>query len=515
MPYDLENLTADADLSGVKAIITALTSEKKPPASDPRGSHYLKPFKDAAGREQKYPWRAADDVLKQTVFRCPIPGTREVRYYILNAEKPVAETRSAHIFLSPAYLTIDSKAQTFSVHKSPSIIKSASRGGDKFYLESAQHEASMTSQLLGACYHQSRDLEGHCLVMPIVKGFNLDKAYTDRRLDPTNLIARFKLSLRIAMQIYVLHANDFFHGDLNPSNTHCTTDLAVKFVDHAFSGGAYEKGSPRNSIRYAALELLKGKPNSCEADIYAFGIVLLQLWKDAQSLLADQFKGQNGFNSSNALKLEQWHKKHGYLPLDYDAILNDRFPAKWRQQKTQLKPCIESMTHRHANARVTIQQVLGVLISIHHNVDPDNHQNILAELKLEFWKSCLQLAINQLELAQREPDLDPRIADCCATLSGVKDSADTTSIASGISDAKDAFTSGDDSAATHSNGGASSASSSNSSSNGGAISALFKAFSKLSNSSSPPPSRFDRAKDIVDQIEPSLQAINRLGYSST
>ena len=345
-------------------------------------------------------WRAADQVLSQTVVRCDIDN-ENVRYYILESiDPPFAKSTYAVLYLSRAYLII--KGQSVIKASCATVIKelnSYSREG----LKNIQRETLMTGLLLGETYCSKKSDTSYCVIMPMVPGLNLQQiaGNTQHELN-VSLLPRLQLCIAICLSLKAYHDNDFFHGDVKPDNIHEIGEL----VDFQFSGHRSEKVTGLYSPSHAAPEVLKGKPISAAADVFALGILLLQFWQDPLRLVNSPFTPTENFQAHDADCVEQWHKEKP-LPLAYGNVLTTQhFPETLRQHKNTMQTCIEQATAYKAEQRCGINAVLEVLLSVYMTLNAQ-FTNQINQFVLTYVNHCLQLAINQLSLALSANNLRP------------------------------------------------------------------------------------------------------------
>ncbi|KAF8137687.1 kinase-like domain-containing protein [Boletus edulis] len=105
-----------------------------------------------------------------------------------------------------------------------------------------------------------------------------------RYLVTTPAADRTKLILEVSLGMYYLHEESVVHGDLkgvnvlvDDSGKACITDFGLSRVCSSKSEGT-EKSKIAGTLRYLAPEALKGQPLSFETDVYAFGMLIYEVF---------------------------------------------------------------------------------------------------------------------------------------------------------------------------------------------------------------------------------------------
>lgn len=82
--------------------------------------------------------------------------------------------------------------------------------------------------------------------------------------------------MRAASQLTVLHRAGLLHGDFKPANVIVTPEGHATLVDLGLAAPWRERGTTAEGLtpRYAAPELLEGKPLTVRAEVYALGIAI-------------------------------------------------------------------------------------------------------------------------------------------------------------------------------------------------------------------------------------------------
>ena len=127
-------------------------------------------------------------------------------------------------------------------------------------------------------------------------------------LQGVDLFLLRRLVLQLCKALEAIHEHGIIHRDLKPSNVLVNGSGQLKLTDF---GIAHLQGSKLTGINeklgcldYMAPEILAGGETSKEADYYALGILIYQL-----------FSGRKPFDSPELLKLIDLHLKGHYHPL--------------------------------------------------------------------------------------------------------------------------------------------------------------------------------------------------------
>jgi serine/threonine protein kinase len=119
---------------------------------------------------------------------------------------------------------------------------------------------------------------GPCIVMEYVDGCTL-KEFLARRPSQTT---RMKIAKEILSAMAYYHCRQIIHRDLKPDNILITNNgHNVKIIDFGLADSDWHGilKQPAGSNKYAAPEQIAGNvPLDCRADIYAFGVILRQLF---------------------------------------------------------------------------------------------------------------------------------------------------------------------------------------------------------------------------------------------
>ncbi|KAL5568384.1 hypothetical protein UlMin_024959 [Ulmus minor] len=160
-------------------------------------------------------------------------------------------------------------------------LKNASFQGDKefkaevHFLSRARHENLV--MLLGSCSEGSKRL----LVYEYVCNGSLDRQLSKHTSKPLSWEVRMKIAMGAAKGLQYLHQNNIIHRDIRPNNILITHDHETLLGDFGLARTQQEGHSSETgvvgSIGYLAPEYAECGKVSTKADVYAFGVILLQL----------------------------------------------------------------------------------------------------------------------------------------------------------------------------------------------------------------------------------------------
>ncbi|MCD7465540.1 hypothetical protein HAX54_001485 [Datura stramonium] len=133
--------------------------------------------------------------------------------------------------------------------------------------------------LLGSCSERSQKL----LVYEYVCNGSLDQFLSGDIRMPLNWERRIKIALGAARGLEYLHKHNIIHRDIRPNNILITHDHESLLGDFGLAKAGYDESqnSSSNSVvgtlGYMAPEYAANGKFSAKTDVYAFGVVLLQL----------------------------------------------------------------------------------------------------------------------------------------------------------------------------------------------------------------------------------------------
>jgi serine/threonine-protein kinase len=124
------------------------------------------------------------------------------------------------------------------------------------------------------------------IVMEFLEGETLRDAIRNGRLG--DFQSRIELSLEIARVLTHIHARKIIHRDLKPENLHIDREGKLRLFDFGsaklegvnLTRSGFTVGTPC----YMAPEQVLAKPLTPQADVYAFGIVLFELFTGAKPM---------------------------------------------------------------------------------------------------------------------------------------------------------------------------------------------------------------------------------------
>ncbi|KAK6928940.1 Serine-threonine/tyrosine-protein kinase, catalytic domain [Dillenia turbinata] len=161
--------------------------------------------------------------------------------------------------------------------------KNASSQGEKEFkaevdvLSKARHENLV--MLLGSCSEGSNRL----LVYEFVCNGSLDQHLSNRSQQNLSWDRRIKIALGAAKGLKYLHDNKIIHRDMRPNNILVTHDHESLLGDFGLARTQHEDSDHSSETRvvgtlgYVAPEYAESGRISTKTDVYAFGVVLLQL----------------------------------------------------------------------------------------------------------------------------------------------------------------------------------------------------------------------------------------------
>ena len=128
------------------------------------------------------------------------------------------------------------------------------------------------------------------MVRELVEGQSLQELVDDGR----HLERTLEALARSAEQVTVLHRAGFLHGDIKPANIIVADDGSATLVDLGLAAPWQEAGTQAEGLtpKYAAPELFEGKPLTVRAEVYAFGVALLEAVRHTKQKLPGRLKAE-------------------------------------------------------------------------------------------------------------------------------------------------------------------------------------------------------------------------------
>ncbi|PON78126.1 Tyrosine-protein kinase [Parasponia andersonii] len=143
------------------------------------------------------------------------------------------------------------------------------------FLSKARHENLV--MLLGSCSEGSHRL----LVYEYVCNGSLDQQLSKYARKPLTWDERMKIATGAAKGLQYLHANNIVHRDIRPNNILLTHDYDTLLGDFGLARTQHEDHSSETrvvgTLGYLAPEYAETGKVSTKTDVYAFGVILLQL----------------------------------------------------------------------------------------------------------------------------------------------------------------------------------------------------------------------------------------------
>ena len=117
------------------------------------------------------------------------------------------------------------------------------------------------------------------MAMPLLSGRTLhERLRGGETFKPSEVL---RVGERVAHVLASLHSRGLIHRDVKPSNVLIDEANTVWLMDHGLTGGPRTLQGAGTTI-YAAPEQLANGPVGSAADVYALGLVMLELWRGAR-----------------------------------------------------------------------------------------------------------------------------------------------------------------------------------------------------------------------------------------
>ncbi len=157
------------------------------------------------------------------------------------------------------------------------------------FLREARMAGSISHPNIMAVYDFGEDKGRPYMVMEFLRGESLLTAIRGGRTGDG--AAKIKTALDICKALEQMHAQGMVHRDVKPDNVHVGEDGSVKMVDFGIARtadlGLTQDGFTLGTPYYMAPEQVRGRDVTSLADIYAFGILLFELFTAAKPIQRD------------------------------------------------------------------------------------------------------------------------------------------------------------------------------------------------------------------------------------
>jgi serine/threonine-protein kinase len=162
------------------------------------------------------------------------------------------------------------------------------------FLDEARTAAKVTHENVVNIFDFGMDPEkGLFMVMEFLQGEDLRSAIKGGRTG--DLRNQLKIALQAARALDFIHNNRIIHRDVKPENLHINPAGLVKLMDFGIAKSEdlsrTQPGFALGTPYYMSPEAVRGEKLSCQADVYAYGILLFELFTTRKPFSADTVDG--------------------------------------------------------------------------------------------------------------------------------------------------------------------------------------------------------------------------------
>jgi serine/threonine-protein kinase len=154
------------------------------------------------------------------------------------------------------------------------------------FLREARMAGGISHPNIMAVYDFGEDKGRPFMVMEFLRGESLLSAIRGGRTGDTT--AKLHTALQVCKALEQMHVQGMVHRDVKPDNVHVGEDGTIKLVDFGIAKtadlGLTQEGFTLGTPYYMAPEQVRGRDVTPLADIYAFGILLFELFTAAKPI---------------------------------------------------------------------------------------------------------------------------------------------------------------------------------------------------------------------------------------
>jgi serine/threonine-protein kinase len=162
------------------------------------------------------------------------------------------------------------------------------------FLDEARTAAKVTHENVISIYDFGADPEkGLFMVMEFLHGEDLRSAIRGGRTG--DFRNQLKIALQAARALHFIHTNRIIHRDVKPENLHINAAGVVKLMDFGIAKSEdlsrTQPGFALGTPYYMSPEAVRGEKLTSQADVYAYGILLFELFTTRKPFTSDTVEG--------------------------------------------------------------------------------------------------------------------------------------------------------------------------------------------------------------------------------
>jgi serine/threonine-protein kinase len=175
------------------------------------------------------------------------------------------------------------------------------------FLQEARMSAALVHDNVIRIFDYGEEQGRPFIVMEFLTGQDLRSAIRNSHTGDTT--SKLRIALQGARALEYVHTQNLIHRDIKPDNLHIDNDGRVRLMDFgiakAMDLSMTRTGHQMGTPFYMAPEQIKGEPATLQTDIYAYGLLIFELFTGKRPVDGDTIERVFYAILSEAVKLEE------------------------------------------------------------------------------------------------------------------------------------------------------------------------------------------------------------------